>query len=147
MRRAAAVNAVQVFNYIITAVIVINVLVLASHVYNESPAFSHAKETANYAFTAVFVVEAVVKVTGLGWRNYWRNGWNKFDFFLIVMSIIDVGFTQLASHGSQVRSTGSPLALALHDQESTNCRRSRKALGRYYWVCRSAASSAEMHEQ
>ena len=92
----------QVFNYIITAVIVINIAILASTVYDESTAFTNAKEDCNYAFTAIFVLEATVKITGLGWRSYWRNGWNKFDFFLILMAMVDIGFTAIASHGSQV---------------------------------------------
>lgn len=92
----------QVFNYIITAVIVINIAILASTVYDESTAFTNAKEDCNYAFTAIFILEATIKITGLGWRSYWRNGWNKFDFFLILMAMVDIGFTAIASHGSQV---------------------------------------------
>lgn len=92
----------QVFNYIITAVIVVNIVILASTVYNESTAFTNAKEDCNYGFTAIFIIEAAIKITGLGWRSYWRSGWNKFDFFLIIMAIVDIGFTIIASHGSQV---------------------------------------------
>ena len=94
--------ALQTFNYIITAVIVVNIVILASTVYNESTAFTNAKEDCNYAFTAIFIIEAAIKITGLGWRSYWRSGWNKFDFFLIIMAIVDIGFTEIASHGSQV---------------------------------------------
>ena len=92
----------QAFNYIITAVIVLNIIVLAATVYNESPRFTKAKEDCNYAFTAIFIIEAAIKITGLGWRNYWRSGWNKFDFFLIAMAIVDIGFTAIASHGSSI---------------------------------------------
>lgn len=93
----------QGFNYFVTAIIVINIIILASTVYDESPAFTSAKEKCNYAFTVIFALEAIIKVTGLGWRNYWHNGWNKFDFFLVAMAIFDIGFTQIASHGSSVR--------------------------------------------
>lgn len=92
----------QTFNYIITAVIVANIVVLASTAYGEASSFTNAKEDCNYAFTTIFIIEAVIKVTGLTWHNYWRSGWNKFDFFLIVMAIVDIIFTQLASHGGQV---------------------------------------------
>jgi UDP-N-acetylglucosamine enolpyruvyl transferase len=95
-------SCLQTFNYIITAVIVVNIVILASTVYNESTAFTNAKEDCNYVFTAIFIVEAGIKITGLGWRSYWRNGWNKFDFFLILMAIVDIGFTVIAAHGSQV---------------------------------------------
>lgn len=77
-----------------------NIITLAATAYGESPAFSKAKENCNYAFTAVFIIEAAIKVTGLGWHNYWRNGWNKFDFFLIVMAIVDIIVTQAAGGGA-----------------------------------------------
>ena len=108
----------QVFNYIITAVIVLNIIVLASTAYGESTTYTKAKEDCNYAFTAIFIIEAAIKITGLGWRNYWRSGGNKFDFFLILMAIVDIGFTAIASHGSSVSDsdkTCKTLVLLLHD--------------------------------
>lgn len=105
----------QVFNYIITAAIVANIIILASTAYGESAAFTKAKEDCNYAFTAIFIVEAAVKVTGLGWHNYWRSGWNKFDFFLILMAIVDIIFTQTVQ-GAQVSHFGAVASVVLdHD--------------------------------
>lgn len=95
----------QAFNYIITAIIVLNIIVLAATVYDESAKFTKAKEDCNYGFTVIFLTEACIKVTGLGWRNFWHNGWNKFDFFLVAMAIVDIGFTQIASHSSAVSLT------------------------------------------
>ena len=97
----------QGFNYFVTAIIVTNIIVLAATVYDESSAFTSAKEKCNYAFTVIFLVEAAIKITGLGWRNYWHNGWNKFDFFLVAMAMVDIGFTQIASHGSSVRASNA----------------------------------------
>ena len=45
---------------------------------------------ANYFFTLVFTLEAVLKITGQGWQVYIRNIWNKFDFFIVVAGIFDV---------------------------------------------------------
>ena len=109
----------QIFNYIITTAIVANIIILASTVYGESAVFTKAKEDCNYAFTAIFIIEAVVKVTGLGWHNYWRSGWNKFDFFLILMAIIDIIFTQTAQ-GAQVSHFGI-VALAMQSVFATPC--------------------------
>jgi hypothetical protein len=36
------------------------------------------------------VVEAVLKVVGLTWRVYWKNGWNKFDLFVVIASLFDL---------------------------------------------------------
>ncbi len=42
-------------------------------------------------FIAIFTVEAALKITGYGFRQYWRfDAWNKFDFMLVVVSLIDL---------------------------------------------------------
>jgi len=38
-------------------------------------------------FTVLFVVEMLIKVNERGFKNYISDGWNKLDFFLIVVSI------------------------------------------------------------
>lgn len=38
-------------------------------------------------FTLLFVVEMIIKITDNGFKNYISNGWNKFDFILVVVSI------------------------------------------------------------
>ena len=34
--------------------------------------------------------EAVLKICGFGWSNYWAGGWHKFDFVLVIISLIDI---------------------------------------------------------
>jgi hypothetical protein len=34
-----------------------------------------------------------VQVVGLGWRNYWKNMWNKFDCILLVTGLVDMAVT------------------------------------------------------
>merc|ERR1712232_604188 len=43
-------------------------------------------ETANYIFTAIFFMEAVLKIAGLGW-SYFKDNWNRFDITLVTISI------------------------------------------------------------
>jgi len=45
---------------------------------------------ANMVFTVVFVMEMLLKVFGLGVRQYWFNNWNKFDAVIVVLSIVDI---------------------------------------------------------
>ncbi len=40
-----------------------------------------------YFCTVFFIVEAVLKIRLYGWRGYWDNGWNRFDLFIVVMSL------------------------------------------------------------
>jgi voltage-gated sodium channel len=38
-------------------------------------------------FTLLFLVEAVVKIDVSGFSNYWSDGWNRFDFILILLAL------------------------------------------------------------
>lgn len=41
----------------------------------------------DHGFIFFFVVEAMVKIRAYGFRNYIANGWNRFDFFLVIVSL------------------------------------------------------------
>ena len=45
---------------------------------------------ANLIFTAIFISEAGLKMLGLGFTGYWFSGWNRFDFFVVLTSIVDL---------------------------------------------------------
>ena len=38
-------------------------------------------------FTMLFLTEALVKINVYGWKDYWRDGWNKFDFIITLVAI------------------------------------------------------------
>lgn len=38
-------------------------------------------------FTILFVIEALVKISTNGWKGYWRENWNKFDFIITLIAI------------------------------------------------------------
>ena len=41
----------------------------------------------NYVFTAIFTVEAIIKIIAYG-KGYFQQGWNVFDFLIVVISYI-----------------------------------------------------------
>lgn len=41
----------------------------------------------DYACVVYFVLEASLKISTFGWREYWRSGWNRFDFFVVLISL------------------------------------------------------------
>lgn len=43
----------------------------------------------NHFFTVIFLVEAILKFIAFG-MTYFNNAWNKFDFFVVSASIMDV---------------------------------------------------------
>lgn len=46
-------------------------------------------KNSNYVFSGVFIIEATLKLIAFG-ASYFENGWNKFDFFVVTASILDI---------------------------------------------------------
>ena len=44
----------------------------------------------NIIFYGIFVLELIIKLFGLGVKNYFRSNYNKFDFALIIASTVDI---------------------------------------------------------
>ena len=44
----------------------------------------------NLVFTIVFITECALKLFGYGFSGYFYSGWNRFDFFVVCTSIIDI---------------------------------------------------------
>jgi hypothetical protein len=58
-------------------------------------------ESINYFFTAVFTLEAIVKIIGLGPKGYFTKGWNVFDFIIVIISYVTliIGLTVSGTFG------------------------------------------------
>ena len=85
----------QPFDVVIMLCIVLNVVVMMIDYNGASAAYVSALEYINLFFSAVFLVEAVLKLYGLG-RQYWLESWNVFDFTIVVLSIIGFVLSQAA---------------------------------------------------
>jgi hypothetical protein len=51
-------------------------------------------ENVNYFFTTVFILEALIKLLAFG-RPYFRDNWNKFDFFIVIQSIVFIAISNI----------------------------------------------------
>eukprot|EP00775_Hariotina_reticulata_P006841 gene6841-7059_t len=89
------------FEYTLMAVIITNSASMATTFYGMSEHMSSALEAINYAFTCLYVLEFLLKLGGLGWANYWKVSWNKFDFLLLLSSVVDMAVALgMGSHAS-----------------------------------------------
>jgi voltage-gated sodium channel type IV alpha len=79
-----------VFEVVITIFIVLNTVCLAVEHDGMNEKFRQALNNANHAFTAIFILEMVLKITAFGFRGYVRSRWNIFDGIVVCISIIDV---------------------------------------------------------
>ena len=47
--------------------------------------------TINIVFTLIFFLEMVIKLTGLGFRTYYKDAFNIFDSIIVYLSLLDLG--------------------------------------------------------
>lgn len=86
-----------------------------------SPSMISFLAVTNYIFTAIFAAEAVFKLMVYG-LAYFKTAWNKFDFFVVISSLIDIAIEmalpvpeggQEDESGSEILSVGPQLARVL----------------------------------
>ena len=77
------------FDLAIMACIVLNMLLMAITYEGQSQAYADGLETVNYFFTGIFALEALLKIIAQG-MSYFSNSWNRFDFFVVLSSFVDV---------------------------------------------------------
>lgn len=66
----------------------------------------------NYIFTVFFIIEASLKLVAFG-KTYFNNAWNKFDFFVVVSSILDLLMGMIGDNSLGMLAMGPQLARVL----------------------------------
>jgi voltage-gated sodium channel len=73
---------------LVMTVIVINAVALVLH--EMAARGTPARELwfwVDYFCVVFFLAEAVIKIRADGWPAYWQSGWNRFDFWVVVLSL------------------------------------------------------------
>lgn len=73
--------------HFILLIIVLNAIVIYAQ---ESGVNTIALEIIDLICTFIFIVEMLIKHIELGVKNYWKNGWNRLDGTLVILSIPSV---------------------------------------------------------
>lgn len=85
----------------VIAMIVINTVALAvmahfgphggydtvRHIFEDAPVVFRVAWCIDYGCIVYFLAEMLIKVREHGFRRYWGNGWNRFDFLVVIISI------------------------------------------------------------
>jgi hypothetical protein len=98
------------FEIFIMACIVLNMLQMSVAYYEASDAYRTILENINIGFTAVFIVEAIIKLIGFSIVGYFSQGWNQFDFFVVSASIVDLSLTYFGGSAIKFLRVGPQLA-------------------------------------
>ncbi|XP_073835164.1 ca[2+]-channel protein alpha[[1]] subunit T isoform X6 [Musca autumnalis] len=86
------------FDLAIAAVIGLNVVTMAMEYYRMPVSLQYALKIFNYFFTAVFILEANMKLVALGWRLYMKDKWNQLDVGIVLLSIIGIVLEELKTN-------------------------------------------------
>lgn len=83
--------------------ILVNTIFLCIEDKGEKPEAEAQKQrqildTANIFFVVIFTIEMILKIIAYGFKYYWHVNWNKFDFVIVVMSLIAIDERFLQSH-------------------------------------------------
>lgn len=72
------------FQSIIIGIIFLNGVIIVAETYSTSSFLVYIDKI----ILGIFVLEILLKVTGLGFKRYFSSGWNWFDFLIVACSLI-----------------------------------------------------------
>jgi hypothetical protein len=97
------------FANFIMACIILNIFSMAATFEGQSDAYSGILEKINYFFTAAFALECIMKLIAHS-SHYFSSGWNKFDFFVVSASFLDIVMANMSANSLKVIRVGPQLA-------------------------------------
>ncbi|XP_022250017.1 voltage-dependent calcium channel type D subunit alpha-1-like [Limulus polyphemus] len=83
----------QAFYWIVIILVFLNTITLASEHYKQPSWLDHFQEVANMCFVVLFTMEMLLKMYSLGFRGYFISLFNRFDWFVVISSIIEAILT------------------------------------------------------
>lgn len=78
------------FEIFIMSVIMLNTLVLCMDYYGSPETYNNVLNWLNNVFVIIFTIEAMLKLMGQGFRYYFHENWNRFDFTIVLLSLVSL---------------------------------------------------------
>lgn len=96
------------FGYIVVVILLLNLVtvVIETTLDIENNAAQKVWQVVEFVFGWIYVLEMALKVYSFGFKNYWRDGQNRFDFFITWIIVIGETTTFLSPDGVTVLSNG-----------------------------------------
>jgi len=87
----------KLFEVFVIAVIIFSSLMIGIRTYELNPTFETILVTLDYAVTLFFVIEISIRMAAEDrLRDFFKKGWNIFDFVIVVVSLIPLDDSQYA---------------------------------------------------
>ena len=82
----------SLLNKILMSCIFLNLLVMIINYEGCSATYELCLNISNIFFTAVYCIEFIIKILAYGLEGYFHTNWNRFDFFIVITSALDLIF-------------------------------------------------------
>ena len=73
----------------------INMILMMCQYEGMSDEYSDRLESYTTILTNLFIIEMVIKIIGLGFQNYWTDGWNALDGSITLLAVAEIISRQL----------------------------------------------------
>ncbi|XP_057583619.1 LOW QUALITY PROTEIN: voltage-dependent L-type calcium channel subunit alpha-1S [Hippopotamus amphibius kiboko] len=80
----------RVFYWLVILVVALNTLSIASEHHRQPLWLTHLQDVANRVLLALFTVEMLMKMYGLGLRQYFMSVFNRFDCFVVCSGLLEI---------------------------------------------------------
>jgi hypothetical protein len=91
------------FNVFIFILILVSTGLLSADDYPGTPTKRMVLDWANFALNWIFLLEMSIKIYGLGITGYFREKYNLFDFFIVIVSMADMLLMWTISDSEEMR--------------------------------------------
>ena len=75
--------------------ILLNAILIFVQGYKIQGDWKNYLEIADDVMSIIFLIEAMVKLNQLGFKEYWGSNWNRFDLFLVLISLPSIVFRMI----------------------------------------------------
>ncbi|XP_054379452.1 voltage-dependent L-type calcium channel subunit alpha-1S [Pongo abelii] len=80
----------KAFYWLVILIVALNTLSIASEHHNQPLWLTHLQDIANRVLLSLFTVEMLMKMYGLGLRQYFMSIFNRFDCFVVCSGILEI---------------------------------------------------------
>lgn len=95
-RHFEALRANKLFESFVIAVIIVSALLIGAKTYDESTRFEQVMRWFDLFITLFFLAELLIRLAAEErWRNFFKSGWNLFDFVIVVASLIPIDDSEM----------------------------------------------------
>ncbi|XP_054318738.1 voltage-dependent L-type calcium channel subunit alpha-1S [Pongo pygmaeus] len=80
----------KAFYWLVILIVALNTLSIASEHHNQPLWLTHLQDIANRVLLSLFTIEMLMKMYGLGLRQYFMSIFNRFDCFVVCSGILEI---------------------------------------------------------